>query len=99
MIRSKPQIQAVNDSMHLFPRYIHHQHLVPGGPGLTRIVRSDESRLVLVVRFRLTERETSLAAHTLRRPDLLDSLLEPSREFLICTNQSCHSLFLSRPIV
>jgi len=41
-----------------------------------RIVRSNESLLVLVVALRLTKREPSLSSHTLSRTDLFDSLLE-----------------------
>lgn len=44
----------------------------------TCIVRSDQSRLILVIRLRLRESETPLAAHTLSSPDLFDCFLESS---------------------
>jgi hypothetical protein len=53
-----------------------HSSLVSRRSRYTRIVRSDQSRLILIICLCLREGETSLTAHTLSSSDLFDCFLE-----------------------
>lgn len=50
--------------------------LVPRRPRLTGIVCPDQPSLFLVIRLCLTKRKTSLSAHPLCSPNLLDGFLK-----------------------
>jgi hypothetical protein len=60
--------------MHCFFLFL--DHLVTGGPRYARVVSTNQSSLILIVRLGLAEREAALTPHPLGRPDLLDRLLE-----------------------